>query len=202
MPDPDVRANTPATVVPGESPGGDLTMFGSNALAVGEEVFSRLLVAASGHVVASGVVNFVYFTARKTEAITQVRNYSGGTAAAATPTLCRMGFYSVAANGDLALIAACASDTTLWASTFTGYTRALTAAFAKVAGARYAFAHLVVTGAATPTFAGHGINTFYPDGTSAPRLIGSIAAQTDLPASVLAASVAVGGNRVYAVALP
>lgn len=172
------------------------------AIAAGESTLPRVSIVSSA--IAAGVnqvLNLSYFTARKTELIGNVRNLSGATAAGATPTLCRIGIYSVAANGDIALLAAIANDTTLWAATFTPYTRALTAAFQKIAGTRYAWGQLCVTGAAAPTFPG-SVNGLVPN--TAPRLSATLAAQADLPASVANASLTypTNGSLLYGELLP
>ena len=136
----------------------------------------------------SGYVTFSFWTADKTEPINNVKVTTGGTAAGATPTLCRMGIYSVNAAGDLtALLAATANDTSLFAAANTVYTRALTTQFNKVAGQRYATALLVVTGAAMPKFIGASA----PSSTTVqwghlfelPTLASRVLGQTDLAAS-------------------
>src|SRR5258706_9878896 len=101
---------------------------------VGESVYARdsfttATAAASGEMVLAG------FVAKKTQQITQVRVWTTGTAAAATPTICRMGIYSRSvATGDITLLASHANDTTLFAATNTVYTKTLTSAFNKVQG--------------------------------------------------------------------
>lgn len=172
------------------------------AIASGESTMPRVTIAGSALAAgANQVLNLSYFTARKTEPINNIRSLSGGTAAGATPTLCRVGLYSVAANGDIALLAAIANDTTLWAGTFTHYTRALTAQFNKVAGIRYAWGQLCVTGATAPTFAG-SVSGLVPN--SAPRISATLAAQADLPANVANASLTypTNGQLIYGELLP
>lgn len=140
----------------------------------------------------SGYVFATYFTADKSETVSTISAYTVG-AAAATPTLCRMGIYSVAANGNLTLAAACANDTTLFASANTAYARTLTVSLSKVAGQRYAAALIVVTGTTMPTMVGHqmasaaGVVGIYRD---APPLVGIMGGQTDLPSSISAGSLA------------
>lgn len=114
------------------------------------------------------------------------------TAAVATPTLVRVGLYTVAANGDLSLTAAIANDTTIFNANNTAYTRALTATAALQQGAWYATGLLVVSAAALPLALGVSVAggvTFVP-ATLAPRLTGTLAAQADLPASIVAGTVA------------
>lgn len=175
------------------------TALDSHNLETGEETYSRLLTSTTATSV-SGSLHLTYFTARKTEDIGNVRATTGPVAAGATPTLCRMGFYSVAANGDIALLAACANDTTLFAAASTAYQRALTATFSKVAGIRYAFGILVVSGAALPSFPSVNLNVNLLVGP--PRLSGHVTGQADLPASVLNASVGANVRMYYGEALP
>lgn len=120
--------------------------------ALGESVYSRdvfitATAAASQELVLAG------FVAKKSQSITQLRVWTTGTAAAATPTICRLGVYQRAANGDISLLAATANDTTLFAATNTVYSKALTAPWNKVAGVEYMIGLLIVSGAAMPTFA-------------------------------------------------
>lgn len=105
------------------------------------------------------------------------------TAAAVTPTLCRVGIYTIDGSGNLTLAASIASDTTIWSNNGVEYERALDVSFSKVAGTRYAVGSLCVTGQTAPNLAGMqgshpGINAI------APRLAGTIGSQTDLPSSV------------------
>lgn len=203
MPDPDVRANTPATVVPGESPGGALDYFDQNQLTAGEETMPRSLVLSGAAGSGSGNLRLTYFTARKSETITQVRMWTGGTAAGATPTLVRIGLYTVATDGALALVAATASDTALFAATNTSYTKAFAAPYGKVAGQRYAVGALIVTGAAAPSFMGNSVwASASAEVSAAPRLTGLVSSQADLPASVAGAAVSANGQYHYAVLLP
>src|SRR5690348_10707358 len=74
-------------------------------------------------------ISFCYFQAAITKQITSLVISSSSTAAGATPTLVRFGLWTVAANGDLTLVASTANDTTLLASTFTAYTKALSVAY-------------------------------------------------------------------------
>lgn len=194
-------------VTPGES--GPLTVDDVKdivadpyALAVGESTFDRRL-ATSGQPMSAGRIDFVYFQARKDETINNLRMFCNATAAAPTPTLCRLGVYAVAANGDLTLLAAIANDTTLFSTTFTAYTRALTTPLTKGAGRWYAVASLVVSAAATPHLATMGVpaSASYVNVIlgAAPRLAGETVASsyTDLPASLAAAEVNNGRRAAY-----
>lgn len=171
-------------------------------LTTGEGCFPRDKVVANTVPTGNQSLRLSYFTARKSETITQVRILSGGTAAGATPTLVRVGLYTVAANGDITLVASTANDTTLLASGSTSYTKALQASYAKVAGQRYAVGILVVTGATAPTVCGGPNFINATESGLAPKLGGLVGSQADLPSSVVAASVSDGAQRPYVVMLP
>jgi hypothetical protein len=173
---------------------------GTNLLASGEETIPRDL--ATGFVsTASGFLYLSYGVFRKSETTTQIRLTTGTTAAGATPTLCRIGLYSIATNGAGTLVAATANDTALFAGAQTTYTRSWTASYAKVAGQRFALAVLVTTAATAPQLCGAAIVRGTEPGI-APRLAGYIATQTDLPASFVDASVTTTSSRVYGAILP
>lgn len=171
------------------------------ALTVGESALPRTS-ALSSLSFTSGQVRFTYFVARKTETVNNLRTATGNVAAAATPTVCRMGIYEEASNGDLTLVGATANDTTLFASTFASYTRAVITPFTKVAGRRYAFALLVVSAATMPQFASATFSGGGAELSVSPRLAGVVSSQADLPASTTAASIAASGNLYYGVATP
>lgn len=174
-----------------------------NAVAAGEESIPRLVVIASTGALVSQQLHLTYFTAKKTETEASVKVRTGATAAAATPTLCRMGLYSVAANGDIALIASTPNDTTLFAAANTAYTKAYSVAAQRVAGTRYARGILVVSAAAMPTFFSSAISTpFGNELATAPRLAAQVTGQADLPASVAAGSLVNGSMAIYSVGLP
>lgn len=181
----------------------DQSLSEADLLASGEEVFTRRMPMSGSVLSTSQVLRLSYFTARKTETISSVRVFSGGTAAGATPTLCRVGIYTVAADGALTLIASTVNDTALFASSTTAYTRSLSASFVKQRGQRYALGILVVTGATAPTFPGiaGGVLPVTEPGM-APRISGQLAAQADLPASIAAGSVTDSQNSPYGVLVP
>lgn len=141
-----------------------------------------------------------YFTAARTETIGTLTVVTGTTAAGATPTLCRMGIYSVAANGDLTLVASTANDTALFAATSTSYAKALSASVGLTAGDRYAVGVLVVSAAAIPTFVGHlGATASAATALTSlvtPRRLGRVLSQTSLPSSVSAGSVSATAARI------
>lgn len=162
----------------------------SRLLTIGEMVAPFSVYSLGTTSMGAGVLNLTFFTAVRSEVITQAQACSANTAAAATPTLVKMGLYSVDSAGAGTLVASTASDTSLFASTNTIYTRSLTASFAKQAGQRYAFALLVVTGTTAPTTVTTASITTIGGllASVAPRSAGTLAAQTDLPASFTDAS--------------
>lgn len=147
-------------------------------------------------------LRLAFFTARKTETKTQVR-VQCVTAAGATPTLIRFGLYTVAANGDITLVASTANDTTLLAGAGGETTKALSSSYKVYAGRRYAFGALVVTAAAAPAIT--SLNAQSAASTEmgrAPRLSGAVTGQADLPASVASGSITNSGNMPFGVLLP
>lgn len=159
---------------------------------VGEFVPRREYITSNQIAATSGTLVLRYFTADKTEAINTLTAYTGTVAAAATPTICRMGIYAVADNGDITLVASTPNDTALFTVINTAYSKGLSATFNKVAGVRYATALLVVSGAAVPTWHGQQLAATNPTNAfvrDAPAIVGRVLSQTDLPASVVAASI-------------
>lgn len=171
-------------------------------LLVGEGTMSRNDISSAGIVTATQSLRLSFFTAKKSEMVSQVRMICGSTAAAATPTLIRIGVYQVDdITGDLTLIASTPNDTSLFAATSTAYTKALSAPFYKVKGTRYAVGILIVTAVATPTLL--GISVITPsEAAVAPRMNGYSSPQNDLPATLTDASLAQGATNPYAVLLP
>lgn len=177
-----------------------------DALTVGQETIPRIRVtnnAAGGF--NTGIMGLTYFTARKSETITQLKTITGTTAAAATPTLCRMGLYLISGNA-LTLVAACANDTTLFAAASTAYTRSIVspASYAVVAGQRYATGLLQVSAAACATFCGdpYVLLPISEMSSTAPVLTGFLPGQADLPALFYQSSVGSANRRAYMVLLP
>ena len=109
-------------------------------------------------------------------------------AAGATPTLCRMGIYTIDGSGNVTLVASTTNDTAMWSSNGVEYEKTLDVGFSKVAGTRYAVGSLCVTAASAPALAGmQGSNSLI--NAIAPRLAGTVGSQTDLPASVAVGSI-------------
>lgn len=164
-------------------------------MTAGEEAFPALMAAGSPGSDGSGSLNLTYWRCRKTEAITMLGCATQSTAAAATPSLCRMGLFTVAANGDLTLVASTANDVNMFNGTYSKVEKALTASYTKVAGTEYATGIIVVSGAALPNFCGSA---------AAPQVSGSTGpgrtwrrkatGLTDLPASLANASLSNSGS--------
>lgn len=145
----------------------------------------------------SGVLRGGYFTARTARKVANAVTRTGATAAGATPTVNRIGLWTVDANGGLtALVANTAHSATLWDTIATTYTTALAAAYTFVPGTRYYAGALCVTGATAPVICGAA------DGDSglqaiAPRITGTLSGQTDLPATVASGSMSASTNRAF-----
>lgn len=160
-------------------------------VADGVETIPRLIATSGAAATGSGNLRLSYFTAEQSLTAASVSLCSGTTAAAATPTLVRVGLYEVDVDGDLTLVASTANDTTLLAAANTLYSKTLSSPFGVVKGHRYAVGLIVVTAAAAPTVVGQ-----FPGSATtamsaiAPRLAGLFAGQSDLPSSVAAGSVA------------
>jgi len=121
----------------------------------GLDLFDRRMAQASMALGASGTMRAMFFTPDVSFTAANITVQTGATAAAATPTLCRMALYSVdASNRFTAELANTANDTTLFATTFTAYTRALSQTVSLVQGTRYAVGILVVSATTMPNFAG------------------------------------------------
>lgn len=142
----------------------------------------------------SGDEVFAYFIADETRTINTMIAASGSTAAAATPTLCRYGVYSAAANGDLTEIGSTPNDTTLFAATGTEYPKALSAPVNLVEGNLYAYGLLIVSASTLPTIMAQlaigAQNTFFRATNKRPHRSARRTGLSDLPASVLNSSLA------------
>jgi hypothetical protein len=169
-------------------------------LTTGQETFDRIGIVSNTIAMTSGVVKLTYFTARKTETVTTLRTYAGAVAAGATPTICRMGLYSIDGSGNLTLIASTPNDTSLWSAINTQYAKALSASVGVVAGTRYAFGSICVTAATVPQVAGGLPNLMMSD--VAPRISAQLTGQTDLPSSITSASLNRLAQRVYGELIP
>lgn len=172
----------------------------ADSLTTGQSTIARRLVTSSTLPSTNGVIRLTYFTARKSETVTQVRVPCGATASAGS-TLQRIGLYSIDGSGNLTLVASTPNDTALWASPNTGYTKAFSASYALTRGTRYAIGLLVVGTTTAPTFMGTGAGAGSEFGQS-PRLAALLSGKTDLDASVSVGSLTDTAAQYYMVLLP
>lgn len=200
------RTATIAPIPSGEQVSADVSSsyVQSNAYQAGREILPRWLIdSSSGLSMTSQVLRLTFFTATASETIGSLSVMTGTTAAGATPTLVRMGLYTVADNGDISLAASTANDTALLAAQSTVYTKAVSVNYAVTAGLRYAFGLLVVTAAAAPTVMGKATQNSAMSAL-APRLGSGISGQADLPASVTNANINTlgSGSQIWGALVP
>jgi hypothetical protein len=177
-------------------------------LASGEEILPRPLIGTQAVTMPSGRVRLTYFTARKSEVITSVRTFTNTTMAAPTPSLCKVGIYSIdRSTYDATLVTATANTTSLWNNTNTEYTTALLAPFAKTARRLYAFATVLVTVGAAPTLCGLVApgalgNSGGPCSLTRGVPLGGYVSDTDLPATIAYATLVGSQYHPYGELVP
>lgn len=160
---------------------------------------TRQQVSSTNITTGSGNLRIQYFTAARSGQSTGIRMECGSTAAAATPTLIRVGLYTANDAGDLlALAASTPNDTSLLASSSTTYTKSWSNPHTLTKGQRYALALLVVTATTVPTLCGKA--PAQREMQRSPALCAVLTGQADLPASVLAGSLGSSVNHQYIVA--
>jgi hypothetical protein len=145
----------------------------------------------------SGNILLLFFTPLQTVTVSQITMISGN-AAASGLTLAQMGLYTFDGT-TVTLVARCASDTTLFTTINTAYTRSFNttggypATYTLEAGTRYGVALLLI-GTTMPTLAGKGIAT----GALAlsPRTNYIVAGQTGLPTT--SSTFAISTNHPFA----
>jgi hypothetical protein len=174
-------------------------------MTTGEATIPRHMVNGNSQATSTGYIRLTYFVARKSEAVTQVRTISGGTAAVGA-TLAKLGVFSVAADGTLTCVAVTANlSASLWIAQNTIYTSSWTASWNKVRGQRYAYGPLFVGTSTAPTTYGFALAGPSSELGQSPRISGLVSGQTDMPAvggTIAAASVADSLFSHYAVMLP
>ena len=153
----------------------------SNQSPTAVDVFDRRLVSNSS-TLATGNIYFTFFTAPESIIVSNL-TMSAGSIGSSGLTLCRMGLYSFDETTATRL-AQTASDTTLFNTTFTNYTRAfdnsVATSVALVQGNRYGIAVIQV---------GTIIGSLYGAAPVAdipflpPKINGALTGQTDLVAS-------------------
>jgi hypothetical protein len=173
---------------------------------VGESILDRTGPVSSSTTGNSQRLQLTAFTCKQTGTVSQIRVWTGATAAGATPTLCRMGVYQVVPGAATwSLIASIANDTSLFAAANTTYTRSFTTPFTKVAGTRYAVAILVVTAAALPNWlspASTTVTAYCTDNWLLdPMTAGLVGSQADLPATVTVSGITVSTINFHALLL-
>jgi len=156
-----------------------------SAPTAGIDVYPRTEVIANV-TQATGIANYTFFTPSETVTVSAITMASGGTAAAGV-TLARMGLYTFdEGTTALTLVARTASDTTLFTTSGTAYTRSFDttggypASYTLLAGTRYGVA-VFVAGTTLPQIAGKTINLGVTN--LVPRTAGATASATDLAAS-------------------
>lgn len=170
-----------------------------NAVTGGESTIRRE-DAITSLAITSGQLRLGYFTARQTRTISTLR-ISCVVAAGATPTLIRIGVYSVDSAGNLTLVGATPNDTTLLAVGFTSYAKAVSVPFQVKAGARYAAGSLVVTAASVPNVSARQLQIAGSETFAAPTLCTALNGQSDLPSSIAVGSLAQASTQPYVVLL-
>lgn len=169
-------------------------------LTVGESTMPRGNITGSGVLVTTGALTLSYFTARKTEAVTQIRTITAAQAQVG-PTLSRMAVYSVDDAGNLLLVASTASNTSLWTAANTVYTSSFSASWNKLRGNRYAVGILTVGATTAPSFVGSAAIPA-AEAFLNPRLSAEVTGLSDLPSTVLVANLAPVGGVLYSALLP
>jgi hypothetical protein len=178
-----------------------VTNYGQGLDAAGG-VENMLRFSLSDSAAYSGTVWCNYLTPDVTFTATKITMVTGGTGSSGL-TLARMGIYSAATDGSLTLMAQTASDTTLFASTWSDNVRSLVASGSlpasvqMLAGRRYALAYIQV-GTTPGRVAGASIN----NQTGNPVISRGIDGNADLPATIAVAGMYVNGFSSYSNARP
>lgn len=171
-------------------PYSDVSPFVPNRLYLngGEATFDRALISNNTANIVGGAVQLLGFTALRTEVCNNIVAYTVAQAAAATPTLCRMGVYQQDQLGNLTLLSATANDTTLFSTINTRWVRSITPQFNKVAGTAYCLAFIVVSTFTLPQLAigtqNGNFGALLPALMSPPLSSVRIIGQTDLPLTI------------------
>lgn len=169
------------------------------------ETINRVIGAASSDTPATGAACLTMFRAEKTITVGNVSMITGASTSSGL-TLARMGLYTIDGSGNATLVARTASDTTLFNSSTTLYTRAFStvggypATYKLQAGSLYALGVICVgtTGGNYQSTLILSASTVIGDlmGGS-PRLAGNLNSQTDLPTTISSASFVRRGRLHY-----
>lgn len=169
------------------------------------ETMSRVS-AASGSAITPGRRYLMHFTALQALPLTQLDIWTGAGAIVGV-TAARLGLYTVAANGDVTLVARTALDATIGAAASTEYPRALDATggfpatYTLIRAQRYAASFYIAAGT-PPTILGVSANSSLI--AAAPRIMGfdNSGSGTDLNTSLTAAQIGNIGSMFYMAGLP
>lgn len=162
----------------------------------GEYSAPRELFSLPAGSLVSGTLYLSYLTALKSESIATLSVYCS--VVATTPTLVRMGVYSVASSGNITLIASTPNDTGLLLTAFAESPKGLSVAWPKLKGYRYALGLIVLAPGMPSVFTAHpyvGSSIMDTLLSEEPRLTGSVSGQTDLPTSVTNGSITLANRR-------
>ena len=138
-------------------------------------------ISISSVAVTAGRINYAFFSPLKNLTVSQITMGSGGTAGVSL-TLARMGLHTFDGT-TITLVAQTASDTTLFTTAFTNYTRSFNTAggypstYTLLAGQRYALS-FIVTGTTMPSIVGN--SSFLNVTGLEPRTAALRSSQTDL----------------------
>jgi hypothetical protein len=141
----------------------------------------------NGFAINSGTVYFSFFTPIVNLTVSQITMANLQNASAGL-TLARMGLYTVDSSDNADLVARTASDTTLFDTAITSYTRSFDttggypATYDLVAGQRYAIA-VICVGTTMPNIVGYFVANIQAVTTLLPRISGVVTSQADLPTS-------------------
>jgi hypothetical protein len=150
----------------------------------------------------SGGIFLAHFTPDSTIPVGTLGTIQIGTSAG-TVTLCKMGLYSIAANGDATCIARTANNTGLWQNTAVAHTGVIAndgqgnniSSVTLTRRRRYAFAALFV-GTTAPVLSGKAFGSSVIS-AFAPQLCTLMSAQTDLIGSIPIGSQAATASLLY-----
>jgi hypothetical protein len=169
------------------------------ALAVGDSTLPRTSIAGASAAIPNNSLRLTYFTATRTEVITQVSCPNAAVSAGAT--LQRIGIYQEMPDGSVALVASTASDVNMWTIAVSEYATALQAAFTKVQGVRYAVGMLIVGATSSPTFFGNSSLLNFTM-ARAPRLSALVNGVNDLPDTISTGALSVSQGLTYFQLIP
>ena len=169
------------------------------------ETVNRLMGSMSSDTPATGAACLTMFRAQKTITVGNVSMITGNSTSSGL-TLARMGLYTIASNGDATLVARTASDTTLFNSSTTLYTRAFStvggypATYKLQAGSLYAIGVICVGTSGGNYQSSLILGASTVTGTlmaGTPRLCGNLNSQADLPTSIASGSFVNRGRLHY-----